>query len=462
MANILKKFFDRFVKDTKTKKSNNQINVIEVKTGDRISTTGYNIGDTETQEYQSSALLTELRSQSSVGEQIEVIAAKDPDVSQAVWAFQRLCMQGIEIEIKDLNGKRIPEAEQLFNYQCRNWNKLSQDGLDGIIDSLHKVGLLYNVMMVEVVVDSTNNDTFSGIYIIDPRTLEWQLEERDGFEQWIPYQDQNGDKIDLTQGNIFWTVVNPDISTPAGPYLLESAVPAVDYKLQTIKDSSAVLRRQGYPYNIYSINKERVINSLPVSKRNDSKEVKKAVSDAVNLAAQVAGTREPTQDIVVTDDIEVNRSSNSTASTSIDTRAWFETIDIQMLNGCKTLGFLMNRASGQTETWGSVQMKIITDMVRSFQNKSKRLVENIGAIWLQLNGYQGTLKLTHNPLEYQSEEQKWKAQNEKDTHYKTAQEQGWIDPDEAAQGAIGSDKATGTTNNNSNNNNSSNNSNNNK
>lgn len=442
MANNIKKIFGKFAKERKPKKKDN-VTVIEVKTGTKTSYAGYNVGDTETQEYQASSLLTELRSKTDVGEQIEVIVAKDPDVSQSVWAFQRLCMQGVQIEIRDMNGTRIPEAEDLFNYQCRFWNQLSADGLDGIIDNLHKVGLLYNVMMVEVVVDRKNQNTFSGIYIIDPRTIEWKLEKREGVDQWIPYQDQEGNKVDLTKGNIFWVVVNPDITKPSGPYLLESAVPAVDYKLQTIRDSSAVLRRQGYPYNIFSINKERVIGSLPVNQRNDQKIVKEAIQNAVNLAASVAVNREPTQDIVVTDDIIVERSSSASAGSSIDTRAWFDTIDIQMLNGCKTLGFLMNRASGQTESWGTVQMKIITDMVKSFQNKSKRLIEDIGAVWLQLNGYQGTLKLTHNPLEYQSEQQKWEAQNKKDEHFKTAETQGWINVDEAAQGALGVDKATG-------------------
>lgn len=443
MANYIKHFFGKFAKSKKPKKSENTIQVIEVQTGDKLSYAGYKVGDTVTQEEQGTALLTELRSKSNIGEQIEVIVAKDPDVSQSVWAFQRLCMQGINIEIKDLKGNRMPEAEALFNYQCRFWNKLSEDGLDGIIDNLHKVGLLYNIMMVEVVVDKNNENTFSGIYIIDPRTVEFKLENRDGVDKWIPYQDQDGNKVDLTQGNIFWVVVNPDITTPTGPYLLESAVPAVDYKLQTIRDSSAVLRRQGYPYNIFSVNKERVVKGLPTAKQNDKDAVKKAIQEAVDLAASVAVNREPTQDIVVTDDIQVERSSNSSAGSSIDTRAWFDTIDIQMLNGCKTLGFLMNRASGQTETWGTVQMKIITDMVKSFQNKSKRLIEDIGAIWLQLNGYQGTLKLTHNALEYESEKQKWEAQNKKDEHYQTAELQGWISNDEAAQGAIGKDKATG-------------------
>lgn len=440
MANNIKKFFGKFAKSRSSKK--NSIEVIEVKTGNKVSYAGYNIGDTKAQEYsQTTALLTDLRNRTSIGEQIEVIAARDPDVSQSVWAFQRLCMQGVNIEIKDLQGNRLPDAELLFEQQCRHWNKLGEDGLDGLIDNLHRIGLLYNVMMIEVVVGGDN--TFSGIYIIDPRTIEWQLEKRNGVEEWIPYQDQQGNKVDLTKGNIFWVIANPDITKPNGPYLLESAVSAVDYKLQTIRDSSAVLRRQGYPYNVFSINKERVINSLPASQRNDKKAVNDAIERAVELASSVAVGREPTQDIVVTDDIEVNRNSNTSAGSSIDTRAWFDTIDIQMLNGCKTLGFLMNRASGQTESWGTVQMKIITDMVKSFQQKSKRLIEDIGAIWLQLNGYQGTFKLTHKPLEYQSEIQKWDAQNKKDEHFKTAEDQGWINIDEAAQGATGNSKATG-------------------
>lgn len=445
MANRIKKFFGSFVKRNQSKKRSTEIEEIEIKEGDKISSFGYNVGDTVEQDYETESLLTELRNLTSSGDKIELIAAKDPDVSMAVWAFQRLCMQGIQIEITDLKGKRLSDAEQAFNLQCRNWNRIGNDGLDGLIDNLHKVGLLYNIMMIEVVVDRQNSgNTFSGIYIIDPRTVEWELEERDGIEQWIPYQDQEGNKVDLTQGNVFWVVANPDISTPTGPYLLESAIPAVDYKLQTIKDSSAVLRRQGYPYNVYTINKERVINSLPATSRNNKKEIKEAVQNAVNAAVVVAGSRQPTQDIVVTDDITVERNSNTSAGSSIDTRAWFAEIDLQMLNGCKTLGFLMNRNSGSTESWGTVQMKLITEMVESFQNKSKRLIETVGAVWLQLNGIQGHLKLTHNPLDYQSEIQKWDAQQKKDSHYKLAEQQGWINTDEAAQGATGNEKATGT------------------
>ena len=48
MANYIKKFFGKFAKNRDSKK--NPIEVIEVKTGNKVSYAGYNLGDTQTQE----------------------------------------------------------------------------------------------------------------------------------------------------------------------------------------------------------------------------------------------------------------------------------------------------------------------------------------------------------------------------------------------------------------------------
>lgn len=406
----------------------------EVYEGDRVSSVGYNVGESISHDNITQSLLDELRNTTEVGEQIELIANRDPDVSMAVWAFQRLAFQGFNIEITDLNGNRLKDAEQQFEAECKSWNDLSIDGLDGIVDTLHKSGLLYNAMMVEVVVSQNNpNNTFEGVYIIDPRTIEWTLEERDGKKQWIPYQTQSGDKVDLTTGNVYWAIVNQDLSSPEGAYLLEPAIASVDYKLQTMSDSSAVLRHNGYPYNIWEINKERVVNSLTPTEQNNKDKVNSAVRKAMRDAQTAANSREPTQDIVITDDIQINKNSNSTAGSSIDVRAWTEQVDVQIMNGVKSLGILLNRSQGDTETWGSVQMKVIANMVLSFQRKSKRLVEKIGTLWLQLNGIQGYFKMNHKPLDYQSEEQKWTSQNKKMDFYIKGHNQRYITADEAAR-----------------------------
>lgn len=440
-VNIFKSRFAR-----KANKNNEE----DIYQGSQVSSLGHKLDETIQQDHEIESLLTDLRNASNVGEQIEIISDRDPDVSMAVWAFQKLSFQGFKIEITDMSGRRLPEQEMLFEQQCSSWNKISNDGLDGIVECLHKFGLLYNIMMIEVVVDKNGGNTFKGIYIIDPLTIEWKLESRNGEKQWIPYQDQEGNKVDLSKGNIYWVVANQGINVPTGAFLLESAVAAVDFKLQTYKDSSAVLRRQGYPYNIWSIDKERLYNTMPNADKNNPEKYAKAIKNAMDSAKRVAQQRNPTQDIVITDDIKVERSSSASAGSSIDTRAWNNMVDVQIMNSLKTLGIILNRMQGVTETWGTVQMKIITQMVESFQRKSKRLIENIGRIWLQLNGIQGNFKLIFNPIDYQNELQKWSAQLQKDAHFKNAQDNGWISPDEAASGAIGVEKAYRSDTNNSN------------
>lgn len=422
-------------------KKNQSSNDYDIVVGQQMSYCGYSVGDTIMQESITQSLLSELRNEPDTGKQIEIIAKRDPDVSMAVWAFQRLAFQGFNIEITDMNGKRLKDSENLFAEQCKFWNPISNDGLDGIVDNLHKTGLLYNIMMIEVVTSKNSKNTFDAIYIIDPRDLEWKLEEREGKQVWIPYQNQNGTKVDLTQGNIFWAIANQDMTTPIGPYLLEPAIAAVDYKLQTIQDSSLVLRRNGYPFNIWSLNKKRLVESLPAAERNNSKKVNEAIRQAITDARAAATNRQPTQDIIVTDDIEINKSSNTSAGSSIDVRAWYDEVDVQIMNGVKSLGIILNRTQGNTETWGSVQMKIIADMVKSFQRKTKRIIEQVGGMWLQLNGIQGYFRLTHNPLDYQSETQKWESQLKKDEHYQVSQNQRWISADAAANGATGNEKA---------------------
>lgn len=436
LLNTIKQFAAKRNKNNKAPQTE-----MEVNTGPRVSSSGFNIGESASQESITASLLEDLRNETDIGKQIEIIANRDPDVSMAIFAFQRLSYQGVEIEITDLNGERLPDAEALFREECKSWNTVSNDGLDGIIDNLHKNGFLYNIMMIEVVAGQGSENTFEGIYIIDPREIEWTLEEREGKQVWIPYQNQNGDKVDLTTGNVFWIVVNPNMDSPIGAYLLESAVSAVDYKLQTLSDSSAVLRHNGYPYNVWSINKERLIKSLPASYQANNDRINEAISNAMNMAKNAAYSREVTQDIIVTDDIEIGKSSNSSAGSSIDVRAWMEAVDVQLMNGVKSLGILLNRSQGTTETWGSVQMKVITEMAKSFQRKSKRLIEQVGAIWLQLNGIQGYFKLIHNPIDYQSEIQKWEAQNKKTEHYIDVQNQGWLSADDAAKEAIGAEGA---------------------
>ena len=120
LAILFGKFKSRFAKSKAKDQSSGEYQVV---TGKQVSYVGYNVGDTVMQQPITQALLDDLRNETDTGKQIEIIANRDPDVSMAVWAFQRLAFQGFKIEITDLNGRRLPDAEELFKQQCKQFSR---------------------------------------------------------------------------------------------------------------------------------------------------------------------------------------------------------------------------------------------------------------------------------------------------------------------------------------------------
>jgi hypothetical protein len=113
------------------------------------------------------------------------------------------------------------------------------------------------------------------------------------------------------------------------------------------------------------------------------------------------------------------------------------------MGGLKTLGIMLNRHTGRTETYGTIELKIMVEGIRSLQRGSKRLIESIAKLWLRVHGYQAIPKFTHNPVDWQSEIEKWTVGIMKQQFYANAQGLEWISADEAAQGAMGKTKAHG-------------------
>ena len=72
----------RFARNKKNNK--NRTPEIQVNTGPQVSTSGYNVGESVSPETITESLLEALRNETETGNQIEIIANRDPDVSMAV------------------------------------------------------------------------------------------------------------------------------------------------------------------------------------------------------------------------------------------------------------------------------------------------------------------------------------------------------------------------------------------
>ncbi len=388
-------------------------------------------------------ILAELRRIPDEANAIDFLRKKVPDVSMALWNFVRLSNQGHKMEFFDINNRQVmlKDIEEEWREFAARVNEISNAGLDGLINILHTSAYLLGNQMIEVEVSEDRTEIVD-VHVIDPRTIEWELEERDGKKVWIPYQRQAlKGRVSLENANIFSVPTDPDINDPRGNLLLAPALQPTDFQLQTLQDLQAVLHRQGWPRNDISIDREAVAKHMPADYKVNSKKQIEWYNYIFSQIEESFRNLKPDADYMHFDDVQVNMTQGANANRSLDVRAVTETVDVQMLNALKQLGTLVNRHTGKTETYSTVEFSITIRGIKSIQQGSKRLIEEVARLWLRVKGIQAIPVFTHNDIDYASELQRM--------DIKLKQQEFWAinmllklcSPDQAAQEIIGAEKA---------------------
>lgn len=390
-------------------------------------------------------ILEGLRRIPEEAEAIEFLRANNADISMAVWNFVRLANQGHEMYFyhpKD-KSKRMPEVEAQWKEFAARVNEISNAGLDGLIDQFHQSAFMRGAQGAEVEVSADRTDVVE-VYPVVPQTIEWEYEERNGRKMWIPYQQQFLQKVSLEKGkaNFFWVPTDPLIDDPRGTMILTPAIQAVDFQMQILQDLQAVLHHQGWPKNDIKILLERTMNAMPPQIKSAGPEKQEEWLDRqwqniVNMMNRL----EPDSDYIHYDDIEINMNQGANSGRSLDVRAIAELVDTHVMSGSKQMSIFMNRNSGVTESWGSIQFLIFTTGLKSVQRGSKRMIEDIARLWLRVKGLQASPKFTHNTIDWNSEEQRMTVRLMEQQFYAIAQLMGWIDKDKAASEVVDTERA---------------------
>lgn len=377
---------------------------------------------------------------------IEFLKRVNPDVSMAVWNFVRLANQGNEIHFYPVGDRerkaKITELEHEWREFAARINEISNAGLDGLIDQFHYSSFLLGAMACEVEVNEDRTDIVD-VYPVKPQTIEWELKEVDGRQKFVPYQYNNLKKVylDRKNANFFWVPSDPDIGDPRGTLHLTPVLQAVDFQMQILQDLQKVLHHQGWPRDDYEIAMDRMMQYCPAHFKNDPVKLNEWLKGQYNEIVNMLKSLEPDSDIIHFDDVKRNPGMQNTNTRGLDVRAINELVDVQVLNGLKQMGTFVNRSTGKTETWSTVEFLIMTQAIKSCQRGSKRLVEEIARLWLRVRGIQAIPIFTHNVVNWQSEQDRHTVALMKEQFYAIAQGMGWISPDQAAQEAIGVEKA---------------------
>ena len=391
-------------------------------------------------------ILESLRSISDEAQAIDFLRKTTPDVSMAVWNFVRLANQGHEMHFYDVRekNKKLLRIEAKWREFAERVNEMSNAGMDGLVDILHQSAFLRGAMAVEVEVNSNRTDIVD-IYPIIPQTVYWYIEEREGRKVWVPYQQVGMKKVSLEKGkaNFYWVPTDPDIDDPRGNLVLAPVLQAIDFQLQILQDLAAVLHHQGWSKNDISINMERLLKIMPSDVRSSVVKQREWLKQKWDEVIDAFKNIEPESDYIHFDDVNITLAPGANAGRGLDVRAVDDLVSVQVLNGLKHMGITSNRvgSTGQTESWGSIVYKIYTDGINSIQRGSKRMMEEIARLWLRVNGIQGIPKFTHNPVNWENEQQRLQVLQMKQQVFAIAQLMNWISADEAAQAVMNTGKA---------------------
>ncbi len=418
-----------------------------IPTGRASSGTGYLNKSLSPYRSRTADILEQLRLIREESAAIDFLRRVTPDVSMAVWNFIRLANQGHEMAFYDANNqeKRLTQVEADWRTFASRVNEISNSGLDGLIDILHQSAFVKGAQGLEAEVNADRTDIVD-VYPIIPQTITWELEERNGRQKWIPYQWHLGTgKVSLEPGkaNFYWVPTDPDIDDPRGNLMLSPVLQSIDFQMQIMQDLQAVLHRQGYPRNDIKINTERVWAAMPPAIKASAQKAKEWLNNLWNEIRAAFRNIEPDEDYIHWDETEINMNQGANASRSLDVRAISELVDQQVMSGAKQLSIFMNRNSGVTESWGSIQFLIFCNGIASIQRGSKRIIEEIARLWLRVHGIQAVPVFTHNKIDWNSEEQRMTVKLMEQEFHAIAQLMGWEDGDRAAQEVLGVENAVG-------------------
>jgi len=383
-------------------------------------------------------LLNRLRQTYDVFTSIEMLVDEHPDVSMARQMLLSLSNQGGKIEFSGGHSKKILAEWEEF---ASRMNGISSTGLDGFVlqatdNFITRTGIGY-----EIVVNQNLTD-IDDIYLVNPKTLMWKLNADK--QTFTTYQLVNGKEIDLSKTNFRWIPFNPNTGSPKGTFLFKAAISAADMQLEFFSSSQIVLYRVGVPRYKVTIDLEKIMASAPADVKNDTTGVKQKsfVNEVISNVKANLRSIGIKNDFVVTSDTDVDTVGVNNSAFFQGISAFAEIIDTQMLNALKVLGTLMNRHnSGGSYALSTVEFKAIVDMLEPVQRAIKRMVEDIARVWLQVKGYNATVKYTPNPIEWQTFKDKIDYQISNQEYWRKAEEYGHICPDEATQKTVGNDRA---------------------
>ena len=363
----------------------------------------------------------------------KILVDSDPEVSLALYHFQRFCNPGYTIEALNVgqDTTNVP-AQVVIDDFLRQMESL-YGGFDIVLGRLFYSVFIGGAVFCELVLDNMGMDMIDFI-AIDPHEARFRKitdpNQPERGEIWDLGQMQDGDFSSLAAyDTVTYMPFDPAVGSPYGRAIISPTIFSTLFLTSLLRDLERVIRHQGW---------QRLDIILDISKIDfgtaDEKEKAKIINDQIDTICRQYQTLKPDDVFVHTNQFEFGQpvgTTNRLAMQGID--ELIRTLERRTYRALKSNPLLMGSNETVTETHANRQWEIYVASIRSIQSLVIRSVSNLLKVGLSAQGIQSDVRIVFDEVRDSERIRYAQAEQIELQNLRTREEQEWITKEEAAE-----------------------------
>lgn len=324
---------------------------------------------------------------------VDMLIDIHPDISRAIWDFQRMLNPGYECKVFDLDGKSINAAGQAHVDGVFTKLKELYGSADVVIGRFFMGAILRGGFASELVLDENAEQTVDWV-APDPYSIRFR-EVADGVrgKVWQPGQWQNGEFVPLDIPTFRYVPVDPAPANPYGRSLVTPSLFTAIFLLSLLHDVKRIVMQQGYKRLTIKLDTEMADENYNRDNQGmDS--LGEYIAEAIRKVMETYAALQPEDAFVYTDMFEFGVPAGTIDSDSIGAiDRLIERLERQIARALKTNSLLMDINQTTNEADSNRRWEIYSAGVKSLQHFCENMMESQLQVSLQAVGIQAKVQM---------------------------------------------------------------------
>jgi hypothetical protein len=326
---------------------------------------------------------------------LELLTNISPEISLALWQFNRLCNPGFDVKAYTLgsSNKTVNTLAQAAVDAFLTTLGDLYGSIDTVIAKLFTNAWLRGGFFAELVLDDAGRMPID-LATPDARWLNFrrELDPQRG-PIWIPYQWQGSRQVRVDVPTVRYVPIDPLPGSPYGRALVSPAVHVTIFTLALLHDLRRVVQQQGWPRLSIKLDLEQLLKVTPPDIQGDPDRLRAWLDDVADGVGKAFSQLSPDDTYVHTSAEEIGGPHGAVDSSSLGAvDGLIEMLERMAVRGLKSSNLLMGLTDRMTESAGNRLYELHVQAIKSIQHLAEGLLEYLLELGLRAQGIQAVVE----------------------------------------------------------------------